>query len=111
MNFTKPDGKRSPELLIKSVLYSLKSSVPALRLFSKDIWISAVPPALTGCGATITGCCAGAVCIGFTVTFPIADIPGLPVRPPQVVAYFVRVRPDAAKAFAAQVGTARIRCP
>ena len=42
--------------------------------------------------------------VDHTVTFPVADLAGLPVRPPQVVAYFVRVRPEAAKAFAAQLG-------
>ena len=46
--------------------------------------------------------------VDHTVTFPIADLPGLPVRPPQVVAYFVRVRPDAAQVFAAQIGSAAV---
>jgi glutamate synthase domain-containing protein 1/glutamate synthase domain-containing protein 3 len=46
--------------------------------------------------------------VDHAVTFPIADLAGLPVRPPQVAAYFVRVRPDAAKAFAAKLGRADI---
>jgi len=36
------------------------------------------------------------------VEFPTESVPGLPIRPPEVVAYFVRVRPDAAEAFASQ---------
>ncbi len=44
--------------------------------------------------------------VDHTVIFPIADVPGLPIRPPQVVAYFVRLRPEAVQAFAAQIGAA-----
>ena len=46
--------------------------------------------------------------VDHSVTFPIVELPGLPVRPPQVAAYFVRVRPEAAKVFAAQIGAADV---
>ena len=46
--------------------------------------------------------------VDHSMMFPITDLPDLPVRPPGVVAYFVRVRPDAAKAFAAQSGLADV---
>lgn len=36
--------------------------------------------------------------------FPMAEASTLPVRPPEVAAYFVRVRPEAARTFAAQHG-------
>ena len=39
--------------------------------------------------------------VDHVVTFPVRDLPGLPVPPPRAVAYFVRVRPEAAQAFAA----------
>lgn len=46
--------------------------------------------------------------VDHSVSLPIVDLPGLPVRPPQVAAYFVRVRPEAAEAFAAQIGAADV---
>ena len=36
--------------------------------------------------------------------FPLADAPGLEVKPPQAVAYFVRVRPEALEIFRAEKG-------
>jgi glutamate synthase domain-containing protein 1/glutamate synthase domain-containing protein 3 len=36
------------------------------------------------------------------VHFPMDEVSGLPIRPPTVVAYFIRVRPDAVEAFASQ---------
>ena len=42
--------------------------------------------------------------VDHVVSFPIAEESGLPIRPPEVAAYFVRVRPEVAQAFAAQHG-------
>jgi glutamate synthase domain-containing protein 1/glutamate synthase domain-containing protein 3 len=42
--------------------------------------------------------------VDHSVSLPIVALPGLPIGPPQAVAYFVRVRPEAAGAFAAQIG-------
>jgi glutamate synthase domain-containing protein 1 len=42
--------------------------------------------------------------VDHVVGFPIAEVSTLPVRPPEVAAYFVRVRPEVAEAFTAQHG-------
>ena len=46
--------------------------------------------------------------VDHVVEFPLKDVSDLTVRPPEVVAYFVRVRPEAARAFAAEPGLAHL---
>jgi glutamate synthase domain-containing protein 1/glutamate synthase domain-containing protein 3 len=40
--------------------------------------------------------------VDHVVHFSMDGVSGLPIRPPEVVAYFIRVRPDAAEAFASR---------